>query len=487
MTSASVSLVLGPADWLECDARLVPVASSKVAPRAAAALSGSLRDRARAAARVMFFSRDASELAVALRPDDTDAPLAVLVRIPELGASGRDLQQRIDAGLEAALAALKGALATGGAHARRPVRLVIPCPSTLEWFRPSALEDGSTALLNGVRRIARQQNVDVVLAVEDLNLMRHLQRQRALEAQRWWEILEHDSFDLLANAARSLGAERAAVFVGSGCTGRNVYEGFDMRMRAVARRFRLSTEVPTGLAEGRHLLEALVAKCNEDHSGERWARLVRELRQEFGEERLGFGVLLVASLPTAWLGSLTPDSYLAAASDGIRSGPVVAELMGTYLEPASMSPTTAAEAGLPPLVELVSRVPASPNMCVFIGVERDLQTFSEVLEALDHAVPGFDSADKVLLQHLEVWSDDRPTPWSDAFASVVITEDGTLDERARAFEQVLDAFVALAWAQGQGVFKERARPDSTVVLRRASSSSSSVWAYNGGLPGGGRR
>ncbi|MGM1028968.1 MAG: hypothetical protein ACQEWM_03735 [Actinomycetota bacterium] len=481
MTSASVSLVLGPADWLECDARLVPVASSKLAPQAAAALSGALRQRARDAAHAMFVSA-AGQLSVALPADDSRTPLAVLVRIPGLGSTGRDLQQRVDAGFDAALAAMNDELASERPRSHGPLRLLVPCPSTLGWFRPSALHEGARAVLNAARRTARGRQIDVVIAVEDRSLMRFLQSERTCDAQRWWEILDRDSFDVLAGAAQTVAENSAAVLVGSGGTGRDVYDGFDSRIRAVADRFGLSTVVPKGVGEGRHVLEALIVKSDEDSTGARWDRLVRELRREFEDEVLGVGVSLVASLPTSWLGSLAPDGRVGAASDGIQEGPRVTDLMGTYRDPVSMSPTASAGVGLPRLAELLTQVPAHPDLCVFIGVERDPQTFAELLEAMVRAVPGFDASEKLLLQHTDVWMSDKKSRWASQFASVVITEDGTRTERARAFEQILDAFVALAWTRGKGHFKERAAPEPTIVLRRAESSSS-VWAFNGGLPG----
>jgi hypothetical protein len=349
------------------------------------------------------------------------------------------------------------------------------------------MEEGASGLLQAARIVSLEQNVEFVIAVEDARILRRLQNERTAAAHLWWCALDARAFQLLAETARSLADGRAAVLLGSGVTGRDPFGGFDERMRAVTNGFGLSGPVPSGHGTGRSLLETLIKKCREDETGGRWKVLGRLLDAAFGVPRHPLAAALAVSLPVGLVHALSPDGVLDAARLDVLFGPEVSELMGTYRDPESMSPLAADEVGLPTLDQTVARrVRAHPNACVFIGVERDAITFDELLDVMEEHVPGFGASPKTMLQHADAWAGQDESVWTGQFASIVARR-GDRHERARAFEQLLDALVALTWAGGQGRFVEAKVTDGLLALPIVESTNTSVWAFNGGAPGSGRR
>lgn len=485
MAAGTVSVITGPAESVVCDARVVPLERTGL-PKRAALPAGVARDAAMRRAKALM-DPGTRQLASAVPSNDSADVATILARLP---ARGRGLQSpgaRVDAAFDAVVQALRTKRPSLGKTAARPTRVVVPVPGVDVWFSRFEMQDGAGAILRGARAIAGDHGIDVVVAVEDLALLPQLQQMRTAAAHRWWPLLDAASFRELAEAAALAAAERAAILVGSGVTGLYPFDGFDARMRKVADRFGLSEFVPRGVGEARFLLEAIIAKCREDDSGARWSALDGIFGEEFNNHRHSLAAALAVTLPVDRVHALSLDGALDAASLDVVAAPQVIELMGNHRDPETMTPSAARALALPGLDHNVSQhVRSRPPVAVFIGLERDRAVFEGLLAALTRSVPGFSAARKVLIQHIELDGDSLAHGWSDAFTTLSIRE-GTHAERARVFEQMLDAFVALTWTRGDGKHLQLEASFFEPVIRMVPSSNTSVWAVNGGAPGSGRR
>lgn len=466
---AAVSVVAGPAEDLVHDAILVPVSA-----------------RGEAAAHLRRFdAHDRPRLAATAAA----IPAAGGMRVVDgLGAQTLAVVARLEPGTAATLesrvraAVLQTATAiVGGAGRSRPRRLVIPCPSTLGWFGRFEQKAGTIALLEAARAAA-ELGVDIVLTIEDRAIMRSVQRERCARAQRWWPMLGAEAFDVLAGAARTACTGRAVFFAGSGVSSPDGSAGMDARMRSVAKCFGLSTVVERGVGEGRVLLEAALARADDDRTGVAMDRLASLIDAEFATKQHSLATAIMVSAPSGVLCAVAPDGALGFAADGVRGQVEVRELLGSYRDPASMAPASAARYGLPRLPELVAdAVPAHPSIFGFIGLEPDPTSVGHLLEALEASVPGFSGVPSLFLEHVTLGPDGRRGSPS---TPIVVTAAGArAAERARSFEAMLDAFVALLWASGEGSFAQPSAPPAERELPPVDAGSTSVWAMSAGLPG----
>lgn len=479
--TGTVALVVGPAESLQCDARLVPISSAGGADRFGG-VSRESESRIRRGAKNLAVGGSRRRIAESIDGLGASDPLIIISRLADLGAE-RPLEVRVDDSFRAVASALH----TGGRSGTDTLfTLVVPCPARFGWFSRFTLEEGALAVLQSASAIARELDIAVVISVEDKQVLRLLQHRRAREAHRWWSALDVRSFDFLREAARAVDA-RAAVFVGSGVTGRSPFEGFDRRMRLVEKRFGLTTKVPAGIGEGAFVLEAVVEKCSADDSGERWRTLGRLLDEEFSNDQHSVAAALAISLPVQRVLALSPDGALDAARVDVAFGPEVRELLGTHREPESMTTALRSARGFPSLRDsLATHVLANPSASVFIGLERDVVTLEQVLQEMEQAVPEFTEKPKYMLQHTDVWPERQDSRWAGQFKAITAPE-GEQRIRAQVFEQMLDAFVALVWAGGEGAFKELPAAQVSKALPRVKASATSVWAFNGGAPGSRRR
>lgn len=311
--------------------------------------------------------------------------------------------------------------------------------------------------------------------------MQSLQRERCRRGGRWWPGVGEERFTALAEIARSAAAGQAVLFSGSGVSSPDGSAGLDARMRKVAKAFGLSVVVEPGIGEGRVLLEAALDRANADPSGAAADRLARLIDEEFATTLHSLPTALVVSAPSAVLCAVAPDGALGFAADGVRGHVQVRELFGTYRDPASMTPAAAARYGLPPLRDLLAAsVPAHPDFCVFIGLEPDPMTLLQLVDSLEGSVPGFAQAHCAFVQHVPLRASVEGV--FERVLAVTAAGDRAAD-RARSFEEILDALIALLWASGEGRFELPLAGRTDADLPRVEAGSTSVWATSAGLPG----